>query len=52
MKKNLLAAFALISFTSVFSQGDAPTPNQSIIGAPDWGYVTKSAGDSCGSLFQ
>jgi hypothetical protein len=51
MKKNLLAVFTLISFTSAFSQGNAPTPNQSIIGAPDWGYVTKSAGDSCGAYF-
>lgn len=51
MKKNLLAVFALISFTSSFSQGNAPTPNQSTIGAPDWGYVTKSAGDSCGAYF-
>ncbi|MBK6951294.1 MAG: T9SS type A sorting domain-containing protein [Crocinitomicaceae bacterium] len=51
MKQNLLAAFALISLTSVYSQGDAPTPVQNITGAPDWGYVTKSAGDSCGTYF-
>lgn len=51
MKKNLLTCTALfLSFLSI-SQSTSPELSSSGNGAPDWGYVTKAAGDSCGAYF-
>jgi len=50
--KKILPLFLLI-IASLFakSQDKVPFTNGSYAGTPDWGYVTKSAGDSCGAYF-
>src|SRR5688572_23417258 len=44
-----LFSFFVISFS--FAQPGTPAPPQTHSGTPEWGYVTKSAGDSCGAYF-
>jgi len=51
MKKNLLfLVFTFIGIT-LSAQEKLPITNGAFQGPPDWGYVTKAAGDSCGTYF-
>lgn len=51
MKISLLTVFAITFSILTLAQGNAPVPTSASGGAPEWGHVTKAAGDSCGTYF-
>src|SRR5687768_702406 len=51
MKKSLTLFLFNIAGIFAIAQPGSPAINGASMGAPDWGLVTKSAGDSCGAYF-